>query len=410
MANTIVTIPLEDAIMELKQQISSNVSCTQLAKCYLSVINGFDNYYADLTSMNPLEALEEYYFVVTHVKAYNHPHSKYLRRKARPILMLKDILLGDVTKRKYCYGTTCFPDPFSEDTNTYRHWMITDGKSESTIRTRMGRIKIFLLYLSKNNCFSINEITISNVTNFIIELNGKYSYQGKASILYTVKSFFSCPVIKDKLSCDPSPLLCGLHSRKHERLPSVFSSNEIKRILESVDRNEKQGKMLYLMMLLSAVYGLRSSDIRQVEISSFNLRKMTIFLCQQKTKQVIELPLIEDVLLALLDYLKNARPRVEDSHVFIKQRSPHIPYSTNNHFANKVGTYFRKADIDVRSKHHGLHSMRHSLATELIASAVPINEVSTILGHTTLQATMTYIWADLVHLRAAALEVLPYDK
>lgn len=54
--------------------------------------------------------------------------------------------------------------------------------------------------------------------------------------------------------------------------------------------------------------------------------------------------------------------------------------------------------------------MRHSLATELIANAVPINEVSTILGHTTLQATMTYIWTDIVHLRAAALEVLPYDK
>ncbi len=163
-------------------------------------------------------------------------------------------------------------------------------------------------------------------------------------------------------------------------------------------------------MLFSCVYGLRSSDIKQLEFSSFNLTKKTISLCQQKTKHVIELPLIEDVLIALLDYLKNARPNVEDAHVFIKQRSPHEPYSTNNHFANKVGTYFEKAGIDIKSKHHGLHSMRHSLATELTSNSVPINEISAILGHTTIQATMTYIWADIQHLRAAALEVLPYGK
>jgi len=37
-----------------------------------------------------------------------------------------------------------------------------------------------------------------------------------------------------------------------------------------VDRSTKQGKMLYLMMLLAGIYGLRSSDIRALELSSID--------------------------------------------------------------------------------------------------------------------------------------------
>ncbi len=189
-------------------------------KTYFSVINGFEKYYTSLTSISPLEALEKYYFIVTHVKAYNHPPDAYLRKKARPILMLQDILLGKDTQRKYCYSTPSFPDVFTEEASAYKRWMVTEFKSESTIRTRMSRMKIFLRHLTNNDCFSIEDITVSDVTDFIIGLNGKYSSQGKSNTLYTVKNFLSCPDIQSKLSCDPFPLLCGLHSKKHERLPS----------------------------------------------------------------------------------------------------------------------------------------------------------------------------------------------
>lgn len=191
---------------------------------------------------------------------------------------------------------------------------------------------------------------------------------------------------------------------------SFYSPDEIRKVLEIVDRKSRQGKMVYLMMLLACVYGLRISDIRQLELPSLNWGKKTISLCQQKTKRYIELPITQEVCLALLDYIKNARPNVPDSHVFIKQRSPHEPYSFDNHFSDKVGAYFKKAGINTEHKHHGFHSMRHSLATELTSDSVPINEIATILGHTTVQSTIVYIWSDIKHLKLASLEVLPYDK
>ncbi len=90
--------------------------------------------------------------------------------------------------------------------------------------------------------------------------------------------------------------------------------------------------------------------------------------------------------------------------------TPHEPYSQNDHFAYRISRYFDMAGVNTENKHHGLHSMRHSLATELIADEFPVNEVATIMGHTTIASTNTYIWSDIKHLKIAALEVPRYDK
>jgi hypothetical protein len=41
---------------------------------------------------------------------------------------------------------------------------------------------------------------------------------------------------------------------------------------------------------------------------------------------------------------------------------------------------------------------------------VPLNEVATILGHSTANTTLKYIWSDIQHLSLAAEEVLPHAK
>lgn len=164
------------------------------------------------------------------------------------------------------------------------------------------------------------------------------------------------------------------------------------------------------MMLLACVYGLRSCDIMQFKLSDINWKKKTLCICQQKTKRHVEFPLTQAVCLALLDYIKNARPNVFYPHVFIRQRSPHVPYSLQSRFSGKLEVFFKKAGIDTQNKHYGLHSLRHSLATELFSNEVPIHEIAAILGHSTTKPTLGYVWSDVSHLKAAALEVSPYDS
>ena len=110
----------------------------------------------------------------------------------------------------------------------------------------------------------------------------------------------------------------GIHSRKHERLPSFYTAEEVRRILNAVDRNTLWGKTVYLMMLLACVYGLRSSDIKTLALDDINWKSRTIAIIQYKTHRKVSLPLTDEILFALLDYIKNARPKADYPNVFIR--------------------------------------------------------------------------------------------
>jgi integrase len=178
--------------------------------------------------------------------------------------------------------------------------------------------------------------------------------------------------------------------------------------MNSVGRNSKWGKTIYLMMLLACVYGLRVSDIRGLRCESIRWDEKTISLFQKKTRVYIELPLTEEAKFALLDYMKNVRPDSDDPHVFIRHLHPHIPYSEQCNFSGKLDEYFKLAGVNTDGKHHGLHSMRFSLATGLLSDETPIDEIAAILGHKKIESTKGYAWADMKHLKSAALEVPQY--
>lgn len=398
-----------DAQTQLRCQLFQNLPRHKTMQTYLNVLDGL-NQYLITSGKAPSEAMSEYYKLITKVQPFEKPPTTLLRMKARPLLMLNDVLNGEGTKRRYSYNQKVCPESFSVELKQYCKWMAKCEKSEGTIRTRSGRIRVFFHFLVDNECYSIESISVELVIDFIGHLSNKYSSQGKTNILYTLKNFFSCPDVCSRLSINPRPLLKGLHSRKHERLGSYYTTEEIKKVMESIDRATKSGKTIYLIMLLACVYGLRVSDIRELELSSLHWKRNTIGLFQYKTKNYIELPLIQSVCLALLDYLRNVRPNVQDPHVFIKHRCPHEPYSTNVHFGSQVSEVFSIAGINTYGKHHGLHALRHSLASWLMEADTNIHEVAVILGHTTVATTKNYIWSDIAHLKSAALEVPPYDQ
>lgn len=410
MADFILMTELQMLMEQLKSEITVDLPGSKLADVYCGIIDGFILFCKEAPKSNPVANVPCYFKQVTGVDPYMHPTTRHARRKARAVLFIRDTLNGDRVARRYSYNTVPIPEVFCNDILLYTNWLISNGSSHSTIRTRIGRLKPFFIFAIAENCVSTENLNASMLTKFIGTLNGKYSSTGKTNILYTIRSYFACPDIMQKLQFNTSSFLNNLHTNKHERLESFYSAEEIRKVLASVDRSSDQGKMLYLIMLFASVYGLRASDIRTLQFSNIEWRKQRIKLYQQKTRQYLELPLTHEICLTLLDYIKNARPETDSPYIFIKQRPPHTPYSDDNHFSSKVRAFFLKADINVERKHAGLHAMRHSLATGMMSDGVQINEITTILGHTSPQSTTRYIWSDISQLRKASMEVIPYGN
>jgi integrase len=131
---------------------------------------------------------------------------------------------------------------------------------------------------------------------------------------------------------------------------------------------------------------------------------------QQKTGVAYRLPLTDEVGEALIQYLKYGRPQSDHREVFLLARSPFGPFACDNHLYYIVRHWRELAGIQFRSKQHaGLHSLRHTLATQLLKNETPIHVISEILGHTSVNSTLIYAKADVEALRQAALDIEETD-
>ena len=70
-----------------------------------------------------------------------------------------------------------------------------------------------------------------------------------------------------------------------------------------------------------------SSDVANLRFSNIDWEKEIIRLTQVKTGNPLELPLLEDVGEAIINYLKNARPKTDSDHVFVRQVPPYTNFN-----------------------------------------------------------------------------------
>ena len=407
MINSITRDELEKAVMKTEAYAVS-VYSAKTAGYYCGALEKLRTYSKE-SPEEPCKSVPAFYELITKTSPYERPKTSWLRMQARAILMLLDILNGDEPKREYYYKKHAYEGNFVNELASFQTWRISEGMSEGTMRKETLIVTNFLIFLEKKGVLSLLRVNSETLLDFLKDISTRPDLWTR-DCAYTIRKFLSCPTLNLTLDFDPAPLLSGFRHNTDTRLESYYTPDEIRAVMNAVDRDTRWGKTIYAMMILACVYGLRVSDIRELSLSSIHWKSRFISLIQIKTKRFLELPLIDEVMFALLDYLKNARPVSDDPHVFLRHLSPHTPYSKKDNFGSKVSVYFRKAGVDTTGKHHGLHSMRHSLASNLLAENTPINEIASIAGHSNVKSTKAYIRSDIQHLRLAALEVPSYGK
>ena len=85
-------------------------------------------------------------------------------------------------------------------------------------------------------------------------------------------------------------------------------------------------------------------------------------------------------------------------------RPPYAPISASL-VTRTVSDAMREARIDLRGRHHSAHSLRHSLATQLLKENVSVHVISSLLGHSTSASTMPYLSVDKNMLLRCSLDV-----
>ena len=191
------------------------------------------------------------------------------------------------------------------------------------------------------------------------------------------------------------------------KVPTTYTEDEIKRMIIAVDRSSAKGKRDYLVMLLAAEYGWRASDITSFRLDQIDWEKNKISMVQYKTGFPVEFPLLASVGNAIIDYLKHGRPAGGDDVIIVNHENTHkgqkLVSPTIHSIVSKAMSIANIANW--KDKKHGPHSLRHSLATNMLKQNVAIPIISTILGHQSTETTKTYIGVDIPKLRLCSLPV-----
>lgn len=191
------------------------------------------------------------------------------------------------------------------------------------------------------------------------------------------------------------------------KVPTTYSDDEIRKMLGAINRGSAKGKRDYLILLLAAEYGLRASDITSLRLGDIDWDKNAINLNQYKTGEPLSLPLLSSVGNAIIDYLKNGRPHVEDETIIVQHENARKGQRLKSPTVHSiVAAALRDANVqNWKERQHGPHALRHSLASNMLKRGASFPVISTVLGHRSTETTKQYISIDIERLRECALPI-----
>ena len=326
--------------------------------------------------------------------------------RMRPLLLLLRYLQdgqfhSDVRKTKPPF--VC-PACFKAEYEAFCEELVYRGYSKATIESNTRKVQLLIMFMATQGVTSSSDITIRHIDNYLKTLENKaVKYVGL--FLYVFRNFFSFLYERGYIVDDLAPKLPKVRTLRNASIPYVWSKEDIKKLLCAIDREDPKGKRDYAILLLAIRLGLRMGDIRILKKSSIDWGRKTINLKMAKTGQPIELPLLKDIGWAIIDYLQNGRPVTNSKRLFVRHKAPFNAFGDRNSFNKELHRYILKADLNMPGgQRHGMHSLRSTLARNMLEIKSPLPIISEALGHQSINTTSIYLKIDIEGLRKCALD------
>lgn len=182
-------------------------------------------------------------------------------------------------------------------------------------------------------------------------------------------------------------------------LPAYLPAEEVERLVHAPDPATPAGRRDRAILLLLARLGLRAGDVVGLRLGDIDWKGGTLVVCG-KGRRAARLPLPQDVGDAILEHLRDGRPTLDDDHVFLRIRAPHQPLQCSKAVADIVRLAAARAGV--RPPCRGAHVLRHSAATAMVRSGVPLAAIRMLLRHRSEGTTAHYAKVDVPALRRIA--------
>jgi site-specific recombinase XerD len=401
---------IHDAILSIMKSMRLQGTSPSRLKNYENAYNVFERYLSDNSIVSIDENICLEYVYAKTGKRFERfecvTSNARVDYRMRPLLLLLRYLQdgqfhSEVRKTKPSF--VC-PVCFKSEYEAFCEELDSRGYSKATIESNTKKVQFLIMFMTTHGVRSASDITIRHIENYLKTIENK-SVKYVGVFLYVFRNFFSFLYERGYIEDDLAPMLPKVRSSRNASIPYVWSKDDIKKLLCAIDREDPKGKRDYAIFLIAIRLGLRIGDIRSLKKSSIDWNRKTINLKMAKTGQPIELPLLKDIGWAIIDYLQNGRPATNSECLFVRHRAPYNAFGDRNAFNKELHRYILKAGLKMpEGQRHGMHSLRSTLAGNMLEIKSPLPIISEALGHQSVNTTSIYLKIDIEGLRKCALD------
>ena len=320
----------------------------------------------------------------------------------RVAAMLDDFAVRGAVLRRYSRTADKLSADQADVVSRFQAWLRVDGCAVSTVRSYGTVAGEFVAFTGRRGGLAGLDAGILGA--FVATLAG---YQAKTveHKLCAVRSLLRFATSEGLVDVAVLEAVPAAKSSRQARVPSVWDASDVAKIPQAVDRGNPCGKRDYAIIVLITRLGLRGVDVKRLEFADLDWPGNRLSVVQAKTGRRVQLPLLKDVGWAIIDYIQHARPASERPEVFLRHTAPIGPFSDQDHLHQILVKHARAARVPLgEARRHGMHSLRHTLATRLLEAGTPVEQIAEILGHQQVASTGVYLKSSLRLLAQCALD------
>ena len=292
------------------------------------------------------------------------------------------------------------PMRFADELGDFARYMTEEqGLSPQSVRSHCWKTSKFLAWCGERHR-SLVRVSAEDVDDFLA-MKGATGWNRKSVSVaaQALRAFFRYAETRGWCAAGFAKGIQAPRIYQYENLPEGPTEKEVRQLLRSAKGSSQAALRTRAILMLFAVYGLRSGEVSRLLLSDFDWCQEVFVVNHSKKGGSQRYPLQREVGDAILHYLREARPRCACRHLFITLHPPYRPVGTS---ALWWVTSSRIKAAGLRFRHTGPHSLRHACATRLLQEGASFKEIGDVLGHRGLESVGIYAKVDLSALRLVA--------
>jgi site-specific recombinase XerD len=269
------------------------------------------------------------------------------------------------------------------------------GASVSTVDAYVPRARRFVAAYAPGG--DLGTLTPAIVTRAVLAESAAVSAASAQVFVKALRAFLHFCFVEGLTGTDLAAAALMMPTGRRSCLPRGISSSDAGCLLRSCDRRTAGGRRDYAVILTLLRMGLRAGEVAGLRLDDIDWRPGELVV-RGKAGRADRLPLVAEVGEAIAAYLRHGRPATTRREVFLRALAPVAALGRGGVSDIVLRACARAGIAPVRA-----HRLRHTVACEMVATGVPLPDISEVLRHSGRWSTATYARVDVRQLRQLAL-------